>query len=87
MSPQPVSNEIGAMRPITFAVIRHVDLPHVKSDTPIGEGVVFSDGTVAMRWFFLSRSLSFYESVDDLREYACVNGRAYLDWGDNHARL
>lgn len=47
-------------------------------DAPQFEGIVFHDGTVAIRWFTQTRSVSFWDSMDDLRK---VHIYAHPDYG------
>lgn len=52
-------------------------------DEPQYEGIVFTDGTVAVRWLTLHRSTSFWDSFDELM---AVHGHpeygTRIDWLD-----
>ena len=56
-----------------FTAYRRVDISEThdenqrnKSDEPQYEGVVFSDGKVAIRWLTAKRSVSVWDSFDDM---------------------
>lgn len=59
----------------TFTVYRrgerpdtHTDGTYNEPDVPQFEGVVFSDGTVAVRWLTAYRSVSVWSSLEDLEQ-------------------
>jgi len=47
-------------------------------DLPQFEGVVFHDGRVAIRWFTETKSVSFWDSMEDLKR---VHIYAHPDYG------
>ena len=50
-----------------FYLMRHVDETGVSGTGIVGEGVVFSDGTVSMRWRGDIKSTVLYDSLSDVR--------------------
>lgn len=44
----------------------HNDLQKNAADEPQFEGVVFSDGRVAIRWLTAKRSVAVWDSMDDM---------------------
>lgn len=49
-----------------FDLIRTEDATGISGTGQVAEGVVFSDGTCAMRWRTSTASTGFYDSVEDL---------------------
>lgn len=49
-----------------------------EADQPQFEGIEFHDGTVAIRWFTETRSMSFWASMEDLKK---VHIYAHPDYG------
>ncbi len=47
-------------------------------DLPQFEGVVFHDGTCAIRWYTETRSMSFWDSFEDMKS---VHISAHPDYG------
>lgn len=52
--------------PRRFLLVRHQDVSGVSGTGVVAEGVVFSDGSAAMRWRSAHTSTAIYGSVDDL---------------------
>lgn len=52
--------------PPTFKLVRLVDESGISGTGDVAQGVVFRDGTVAMRWMTDKRSTSVYTSMQDL---------------------
>lgn len=50
----------------TFSLIRKADETGVSGTGKVAEGVIFSDGSVAMRWLSNTPSSVFYRSIDDV---------------------
>jgi hypothetical protein len=50
-----------------FHLLRLVDATGVSGVGVVAQGVVFDDGTCAMRWLTEHRSTALYGSLDDLR--------------------
>ncbi len=74
--------------PRTFDLVRLEDATGISGTGPVAEGVVFSDGTVALRWLTAHRSTALYESA---REVLAIHGHGgktelrYHGPGDNRA--
>ena len=50
----------------TFVLVRDSDPTGISGTGVVAEGVVFSDGTVAMRWTSEHTSTAIYRSVEDV---------------------
>ena len=61
-----------------FHLDRLEDETGISGTGRIAEGVVFSDGRVAMNWITQFRSFCFYDSVDDLVSIHGHNGKTQL---------
>lgn len=57
--------------PLTFDMVRLVDKTGVSGVGKVAEGVVFSDGSTALRWLTEHRSTALYESA---REVLAIHG-------------
>lgn len=62
-------------QPLTFDLVRLKDATGVSGTGKVAEGVVFMDGTVAMRWLTEHRSTAIYESA---REVVAIHGHGGL---------
>jgi hypothetical protein len=67
----------------TFTIYRRADISKTHGITkanppnqPQFEGIIFSDGKVAIRWLTAKRSTSFFDSFDEL---LAVHGRPEYD--------
>ena len=49
-----------------FDLVRTVDVSGTSGTGVVAQGVVFDDGTCAMRWLIDTASTGFYESMKDL---------------------
>lgn len=49
-----------------------------EGDLPQFEGVIFHDGSVAIRWFTETKSMSYWASIEDLKK---VHIYAHPDYG------
>lgn len=63
-----------------FRLDRVIDSTGVSGTGVIAEGIVFSDGTVAMRWLTRWRSTGFYSSMEDLLEIHTHGGDTVVLW-------
>lgn len=61
-----------------FVLDRLIDIHGVSGTGIVAQGVVFDDGTVAMRWLTDHRSTSFYESIEDLQAIHGHNGGTWI---------
>jgi hypothetical protein len=51
-----------------FQLIRKVDVSGKSGTGTVTEGVIFTDGSVAMRWCTNVSSVCFYKSIEDVIE-------------------
>lgn len=49
-----------------FTLARYVDGTGVSGTGVVAEGVIFSDGTVALRWLSNTPTTVFYNSIEDV---------------------
>jgi len=56
----------GPDDPRRFLLVRHQDVSGVSGTGTVAEGVVFSDGTAALRWRSAHASTAVYDSIDTL---------------------
>lgn len=63
-----------------FYLVRHVD--KVLKETAVAEGVVFGDGTVALRWKTVTPSTALFDSVDALLAVHGQHGKAVIKYID-----
>lgn len=57
-----------------FNLVRNTDVSGVSGTGIVAEGVVFTDGTCAMRWLTDLASTAIYASLEDLQEIHGHNG-------------
>lgn len=53
---------------MTFTLVRKTDVSGVSGTGIVAEGVVFQDGTCAMRWLTATPSTAIYASIEDLEK-------------------
>lgn len=56
-----------------------------EGDLPQFEGIVFHDGSVAIRWFTETKSMSYWASMEDLKKvhiYAHPDYGTRIEWTD-----
>jgi hypothetical protein len=70
----------GAVR--RFRLVREEDVSGVSGTGVVAEGVVFSVGKVALSWCSPYRSVTIYESLDDLEAVHGHEGRTRIEWVD-----
>lgn len=63
-----------------FQLIRREDETGVSGTGVVAEGVVFTDGTVAMRWLSDLTSTAIYQSITDLESIHGHGGKTYIRW-------
>jgi len=67
---------------VRFHLVRTQDVTGISGTGRVAGGVVFPDGTVAMRWNTDVASTAFYDSIADVEEIHGHNGAtvvAYVD--------
>ncbi len=76
----------------TFTVWRknppQIDHSYNEPDQPQFEGVIFSDGVVAVRWLTECRSVSIWDFFDDLIKVHGHEGeyQTEIRWGDGNVQ-
>lgn len=65
-----------------FRLIRHEDISGVSGTGVVAEGVVFSTGKVVLSWCSEYRSVTVYDTVDDLEAVHGHEGRTRIEWLD-----
>ncbi|HEX7128285.1 MAG TPA: hypothetical protein VF406_21240 [Thermodesulfobacteriota bacterium] len=66
----------------TFQMVRYEDTSGVSGVGVIAEGVVFTDGTVVLRWVTAHRSTGLYDSVESCLAVHGHFGRTRLVFED-----
>jgi hypothetical protein len=69
----------GARR---FVLDRTTDVSGISGTGVVAEGVVFTDGSVVLRWTVALKSTALYENVGDLVDIHGHDGRTHLRWVD-----
>lgn len=82
MPPNPDDTLPAIHRVRRFRLERLEDPTGISGTGHIADGVVFPDGTVAMRWCTAFRSTGIYESVEDLVAIHGHNGRTVVTYTD-----
>lgn len=60
------------------------------SNLPQFEGIIFHDGYVAIRWFTETKSISVWNSIEDLKKvhiYAHPDYGTRIEWSDGKIEL
>ena len=72
-----------------FNLLRSEDPSGMSGVGYVTEGVVFTDGTVAMRWLTLRSSTCLYASMADVEAIHGHNGMTIIEWADEdtHANV
>ena len=68
--------------PRRFELHRHEDGTGVSGTGVIAEGVLFSDGTAAMRWRTETKSTVLYADMEDLKKVHGHDGKTEVVWLD-----
>lgn len=63
-----------------FQLIRNIDVSGKSGTGAVTEGVVFTDGSVAMRWRTATSSVCFYNSIEDVLEIHGHDGATVLQY-------
>lgn len=62
----------------TFDLYRHEDETGISGRGVVAQGVVFDDGTCALRWLTANRSTGFYDSVEALEKIHGHQGKTEI---------
>jgi hypothetical protein len=65
-----------------FKLVREIDVSGISGVGAVTEGVIFSDGSVAMRWQTHVSSVCFYKSIDDVIAIHGHDGATRVVYGD-----
>lgn len=68
-----------------FVLLRHTDVTGVSGTGIVAEGVVFSDGAVAVRWPSGTPCTSVWNDVNDVNDVRMIHGhsgRTVVRWLD-----
>lgn len=65
-----------------FRLNRQNDPTGISGTGIVAEGVMFSDGTAALRWCSEFRSTAVYTSMDDVNAIHGHDGATTIEWDD-----
>jgi hypothetical protein len=65
--PKPTETPEGSCARL-FRLVRSQDLSGVSGTGTVAEGVVFSDGTVAMRWLSHTPTTTMFDTIDMVKQ-------------------
>lgn len=68
--------------PRRFELHRHEDETGISGTGPVAEGVMFSDGSAALRWRTAVRSTAIYACMGDLEKIHGHDGKTEVVWLD-----
>jgi hypothetical protein len=68
--------------PRLFVLQRIVDESGISGTGRVADGVLWTDGTVCMRWRTHTRSVSFYDSLNDVINIHGHNGKTQVKFLD-----
>lgn len=63
---------------VMFALDRREDETGISGTGIVAEGVIFSDGRCAMRWFGVLTSIAVYDSIKDVEAIHGHNGKTVI---------
>ena len=69
-----------------FILNRTEDISGMSGTGIVAEGVVFDDGTCALRWLTMRRSTVIFDNVSDLIAIHGHGGTTQLQYLDHHSR-
>lgn len=72
--------KVGQVR--RFKLIRQTDITGISGTGAVVEGVMFSDGTCAIRWLTKVSSVAFYKSIEDVITIHGHEGATNVEWID-----
>lgn len=65
-----------------FQFVRNEDVSGVSGTGIVFEGVVFEDGTVAIRWLSKLKTTAIYASIEELEAIHGHEGKGHVRWID-----
>lgn len=63
-----------------FRLKRNVDISGISGPGYVTEGVIFTDGSVAMRWLTHVSSTCYYKSIEDVETIHGHNGASVVEY-------
>lgn len=70
------------MTPRRFRLVRFQDPTGISGTGVVAEGCQMSDGSIIMLWLTETRSLAFYQKIEDVVRIHGHNGATVVDWID-----
>jgi hypothetical protein len=70
------------MRSRRFRLMRHEDVSGVSGTGPVAEGVQFTDGAVALRWYGDYPTTTVWDGIDSVIAIHGHNGATEVEWLD-----
>jgi hypothetical protein len=61
----------------TFKLVRETDVSGISGTGIVGEGVIFSDGRVAMRWLTATATTVVFDCIEDVET---IHGHGGFTW-------
>lgn len=65
-----------------FHIDRTFDITGVSGTGIVAEGVLFSDGTVVLRWLGSTPSTVIHSSIEAVERIHCHQGKSHLVWAE-----
>ena len=65
-----------------FTLIRHEDATGISGTGAVAEGCEFGDGRCVLSWLTRTRSVGFYDDIEDLIEIHGHEGLTEVVWDD-----
>lgn len=67
-----------------FTLVRKMDITGVSGTGLVAEGIVFTDGTVVMRWLGSTPSTVVHDKgMEAVERIHCHGGNSYVEWMDD----
>lgn len=67
----------------TFVLQRDEDETGISGTGTVAEGVMFSDGSIVLRWRGVHRSTVLWDSIDDVQAIHGHQGKTRIVWHDS----
>ena len=62
----------------TFELIREIDISGVSGTGIVAEGIIFSDGRIAMRWLTETATTVIFDCIEDVQTIHGHNGSTVI---------
>lgn len=66
----------------TFKLVRDTDVSGISGTGIVGEGVIFSDGRVAMRWLTATATTVVFDCIEDVETIHGHGGYTWVKFDD-----